>query len=498
MNLTKEKILYIFLCVYVLAWSFCQFLRNQISIDSMEAICWGELVDFGTNKHPPLSGWIMSALYNLFGQNEHVAYFLGSICIAIGLIFVYKLGKFFLTEEKAICAALIMTACYYFTFTLFIDNFNCNFLSIPLWAMIGYFYYKSVKENRLKDWILFGVTSGLAVITKYQVAFLFLALFIHFLWFERKYFKEKGLYLAVLTGAFVALPHIIWLFRNDFFSFAYMANQAEVGPVTSTAFSLKRLFIPVKFIFDQLFAVLPCVAVYLLVALGAKNIKIAKFTENLSDSVFLLSISVVPVLALGLLGLFTGGYIHGIWGSIMLTFTGLALFYFFPVDFKEKSFGFCVKTVSVFMFIWLVIMVIFGLLQVKYKIAYPHQTNIEAFHTIWNEKTDNAPLKYVGGHIDYIFQFRIYDKTRPHVILETFGHKNPWENHEDIINSGALIFAKDADKLEKTVRETVILLPADYKITPETFEYEVKNKFGKTKKFTLYYTIIPPIANYNR
>ena len=490
----KANVFYIFLIIFILSWGFVQFLRHSLGIDAMEAICWGELMDFGTNKHPPLSGWLAAGVFNLFGEKVQSIYFLGASCVATGMLFVYKLAKQFLSKEKAAAAAMILSASFYYTFMLFDDDFNCNTLSIALWPMIVYFYYKSVRGNRLKDWILFGLTTGLGALTKYQIVFLVLALFIHFILFERKCFKQIGLYLAVLTGLIVISPHVIWLIKHDFFSFAYMTAQAEIDSDSATVaiFSLKRIFAPLKFMADQVFAVLPCIGVYIILAIRNKNIQVGNESLSISDKVFLLSVCLIPALSQGMMGLITGGYIHGSWGSIMIAFTGIVLFTFFPTKFDEKSFSFFVKMIYVVLFIWLTIMVIFSQLQVKHAISYPWESNIKAFHEIWDKQTNGANLKYIGGHIDHIFQFRIYDKSRPHIILESFGYKNPWENHDDILKSGALIFSKKENKLEKTVHETIINLPENYKITPEMFEYEIKNKVGRVKKFVVYYAVIPP------
>lgn len=513
-SIKNNRAFYIFLIIYFLCWSFCQFLRHQIGIDAMEAICWGELLDFGTNKHPPLSGWIIASVFNIFGQNDHAIYFLGSACITIGLFFIYKLAKFFLSAPKAVCASIIMTACFYYTFTLFDDNFNCNTLSIALWPMIAYFYYKSVRQNKIKDWIIFGASVGLGTLAKYQVVFLILALVLHFLIFENKYLKRIGVYVAVCTGLAVIAPHVIWLFNHDFFSFAYMTAQAEIDSNSAqvAVFSLKRLFSPIKFLLDQVLAVSPCIAAYFILSCQCKKITEAEVNEILppeqkallqeektinnsfSDKFFIISICFLPAIFQGLMGAITGGYIHGSWGSIMIAFTGIALFYFFPIEFNKNSFKFFLKLIYSALIVWILIMAVFSTLQVKLAISYPYESNINYFHKVWAENTNNAPLKYVGGHIDYIFQFRIYDKSRPHVILETFGYKNPWENHEDILKSGAIIFSKKADKLEQTVKDTIILLPDNYMIIPQELEYEIKNKFGRVKKFKLYYAIIPPFS----
>ena len=474
-----------------------QLLRNQPSIDSMEAIMWGELLSFGTNKHPPLSGWIMGGFYNLLGQHEQIAYLLGPICISIGLVFIYKLAKNFISEEKAICSAMLMPVCFYYTYILFIDNFNCNFLSMAFFPAIAYFYYKSIKENKIRDWLFLGITTGLETINKYQVLFLLIPLFIHFIIFERKQFKQKGLYIALLSGILVILPHVIWLVQNDFFSFMYMSSQsgggseAEVIPL----FSPDRILRPLKFIADQILAVASCVAAYLILAFQAKNISFNTEKITVSDKVFILLIACGIVLSQAGMGILNGCYIHGIWGSIMVGFVGLALFSFFPIKFNEKSFAFFIKLSYILLILWTVAVLVFALLQVKHNISYPHQKNIPAFHEFWAEKTNNAPLKYVGGHIDYIFQFRVYDKEQPKVILDTFGYKSPWLDYEDIKNSGALIFSKKDEDLDETVRGLLLYLPEDYKITHEHYDYEIVNKFGRAKKYTVYYAVIPPKKN---
>ena len=164
----KKKSFYLFLIINALCWSCLCLVRNIMGNDALEAISWGELIDFGTNKHPPLSGWVMGGLYNLFGQHDFVAYFLGQACILIGYIFIYKLAKFFIDEEKALSASLIMSSCYYYTYVAFYENFNCNFLSMALWPVIAYYFYKSVKGDKLTDWLIFGIISALGLLCKYQ------------------------------------------------------------------------------------------------------------------------------------------------------------------------------------------------------------------------------------------------------------------------------------------------------------------------------------------
>ena len=490
----NKHLFYIFLFINAILWTLIQCLRTVISIDSMEAISWGELISFGTNKHPPLSGWLMAGAYNLLGEHNIAAYILGQVCIVIGLIFVYKLARRFMDENKAMCSSMVITACYYYTYIVLIDNFNCNFLSMCLWPMIVYYFHKSVKENRIKDWMLFGVLSGLGFLAKYQVVFLFAALFIYLIVCERKQFRQKGMYVSVFTGFLVILPHIIWLFQNDFFSFIYMTGRTSIGAHNTPNFLVRfgRVVFPIKFLLDQICSVIVCIVLYVFLALQAKNIEFKNRAGSFSDKVFLLSVCFIPILAQGSMALFTESRIQGIWGSIMVSFMGIVLFYFFPVKFNKDSFKFFVKMMYVSMFLWLAGMFIFMELQTKRVLSYPKEEIMKNFDIIWKKKKKNAPLKYVGGHIDYVFQFRLYNKHHPTVILETFGHKNPWINHEDVLKSGAIILGKTAENASDYTTEIVTLLPKDYKIVPRPYKFEIKNKLGKTKEYEFFYVIVPP------
>ncbi len=494
MEFIKKRIFYIFLIVNMLLWSCLQLTRNIISIDAMEAITWGNLISFGTNKHPPLSGWLISGFYHLTGGSDFAVYLLGQLCILVGFIFIYKLAKFFVSEEKAFCSTMILEACIYYTYYIYIDNFNCNVLLMAFWPMVTYYFYKSLKENQTKDWLLFGLTSGLAFLGKYQIVFLFFAMFIYLIIADRKQFKQKGMYLAILTGLIVIAPHVIWLFNNDFFSFAYMIDRtaSETHNLPLILVKLSHLFYPVKFIVDQILVIGGCITIYLLTALHAKNISTNK-DGNKSDKIFLLSVGILPILAQGFMAVYTGSRVPGIWGSIMIGFSGILLFYFFPIKFKKDTFYYFSKWVFASMIISAIVLVNFAIFHTKSFIAFPYQKIIPDFNQKWEMKNGSAELKYVGGNMEVVFPFKYYNPKNPTVILESFGHKNPWIDHEDVIHSGALIVAKDEEDLTRLVKDMIYLLPENYKIEVEKYDYKVCNKINKCKEKEIYYSIIPPM-----
>ncbi len=497
MEQIKKRIFYIFLLVNTLLWSLLASLRTVPSFDSMEAINWGELISFGTNKHPPFSGWLMSGFYHLFGDNNFVIYLLGQLCILVSFIFVYKIAKFFVSEEKAMCSAMILETCYCYTYYYFTDNYNCNIVLYPLWAMAIYYFYKSIKDNKIVDWILFGLVSGFAFLGKYQIIFLFAAMFVYLLIDKRDLFKQKGMYLSILVGGLVILPHVVWLFQNDFFSFGYMIERthAYAGNLPIILVKLGHIFFPIKFIVGQIIALAGCIVLYGILAIHARNIKFKNEDGNKSDKIFLLTIFIVPILLQGLMGFVTGERVPSIWGSIMLGLGGLMLFYFFPINFKETTYKYFIKWICAVIVVSAAATLCAGYLQTNNIMFMPIQKIEQDINRVWKEKTNNAPLKYVGGDGMTAFPFKHFNVQKPKMILDTFGYKNPWINHQDVIKSGAIIIISDGqyDDGENIVREYLPLLPDEQNIELIKYDFDICNILGQCSERTIYYSIIPPM-----
>lgn len=490
----KKRFFYIFIILHAIFWTILQAFRHVMSIDAMEAVTWGELISLGTNKHPPLTGWLSASLYNFFGNHEIAIYILGQLCVILGFIYVYKLAKNFIDEEKAFCSVMILEACHYYTYSVFLDNFNCNIILLAFFPIVAYYFYKGIKDGKVRDWICFGFASGLAFLGKYQIVFLLFALFVYLLIDKREQFRKKGIYIAFLTGFLTILPHLIWMYRHDFFCLAYMFERAESADIQISLAKLifNRILYPLKFLADQILAVLGCVAMYLITAFYAKNINFKTDSLAKSDRIFILTIALVPILAQAFVGIITGSRVPGTWGSMMMSFTGILLFSFFPINFSQNTFKFFAKLSGFVLFGALIAVFIFLNTQKKLFISLPYEKIFNDLNKQWSLATNNAKLKYVAGDLGYIFAYRYYNNEHPHVILDTFGYKNPWENHDDIINSGAIIFSDEEDDLDKITKDRIIMLPKDYEVNKQEYNYEICNKFKSCKEYTFYYTIIPP------
>ena len=103
-----NKTLFIFLSLHFIIWSILPILlRNNLPMDSAVALVWGFIGEWGTNKHPPLSGFLANLIYQLT-HTPYSLYVLSQMMIVGAFIYIYKLAKEFLNKEKALLATLVM------------------------------------------------------------------------------------------------------------------------------------------------------------------------------------------------------------------------------------------------------------------------------------------------------------------------------------------------------------------------------------------------------
>ena len=74
------QILYLFLFSHLILWVLIPSISNiNLPLDTIEALAWGSNMDWGFNKHPPVSAFIVNIIYSIFGSNDWAYYLLSQI-----------------------------------------------------------------------------------------------------------------------------------------------------------------------------------------------------------------------------------------------------------------------------------------------------------------------------------------------------------------------------------------------------------------------------------
>lgn len=474
----------IFLCLHTFLWSLIPLLRKSPPMDSVEAIIWGQTALLGNNKHPPFSGWFISFFHELFQKHDIAIYFSSQCCIFFAFIYTYKIARLFLDKTTALCCVLLLEGCIYYTYTS--TEFNVNVVSLALWPIATYYFYRSIHTNKLKHWILLGLFLALNILNKYMCVFLFAGMwgYLLFTTHGRIQFKRIGLYLSIIITLCLITPHLLWLFKTNFYSFQYLQTRAS----DATSYHLiKHFYSPIKFIFTQILAITGSIFIFLFIYQRSEK---KTFISSKDQSAFLFFIGICPLLLFSSLALLTGNPLKSMWGTPLMFLSSILMFYFFSIKATLTTFVLTRRLAYIFMGLFLFITILQIALTTSDKYQLSRYSFIKDITSIWEASTHQASLKHIGGDIWYSSIISAYHPEHPKNILSGYGTNNPFILEKEVFEDGILLLASNKKRLQEY--QGSLYSPLDIAV----YFFETKNWFGKTKKHTLYYVIIPPQWQY--
>ena len=109
------RLLAVFIAVTSVLWIVqVSLLQNVLPLDAVEAVVWGNQLQWGQMKSPPLSGWLATIFWHLSGGGDWSLYLLEALTTAVGLWFAYKLAREFTDEIGAATATLLLCFLFYY------------------------------------------------------------------------------------------------------------------------------------------------------------------------------------------------------------------------------------------------------------------------------------------------------------------------------------------------------------------------------------------------
>ncbi len=324
-----NNIFYIFVLAHLIFWTLVPSLTNQnLPLDTIEALAWGSNLDWGFNKHPPMSAFFSEVFFQIFGSQDWAYYFLSQIFVIISFYYVFKFSKeFFNSNLLGLISVLLIEAIYFYNFTT--PEFNVNVCQLPFWSLTVYFSWKiyNNKEVKFTDCFLVGLFAAFGFLSKYLFVYLLASIDLLFIYliFIKKDRKFDFKYLITLEVFLVTLvPHLIWLNNNDFITIIY--GLARTGLEQSSLIDYVKF--PLIFLLKQISLLVPfLILVWLLV-------KKIKFKFNFKDKklLFLLAINILPIILMLLTSIITGSKIRTMWMTPFYLFFGTFFIYLFQAQ----------------------------------------------------------------------------------------------------------------------------------------------------------------------
>jgi 4-amino-4-deoxy-L-arabinose transferase-like glycosyltransferase len=384
-----SKIFFTFLFVHLVIWTLVPTLTNQnLPLDTIEALAWGSNLDWGFNKHPPLSAFSVEIFYQIFGNQDWAYYFLSQIFVVTSFVVVWKFSEdFFQNKIHSLIAVLLLEGIYFYNYT--IPEFNVYVCELPFWALTALYCWKGFKDNETSDWLIFGLFAALGVLSHYLFIYLLAGMDVFFLYMILKKKINFKCLVSLIPFFLVLLPHLIWLTENDYTTITYGLHRTG----TEDQNFLNHLFHPIIFLGKQIGILMPF---FLMVVLLVSKFKL-KFNFKDKKLLFLLTINIVPIILMFLTSMLMGVKIRTMWMTPFYLFFGVLIIYIFQSQInlnKLKSF------VSVFLILFIFSPFTYAyvsITQTDKRTDYPGKENAEIIQKWWNNEHGGKIIKVIGN-----------------------------------------------------------------------------------------------------
>ena len=302
---------------------------------------------------------------------------------------------------------LLLESIYFYNFTT--PEFNVNVCQLPFWSLVVYYSWKinDSKEIKFVDCLLMGLFAALGFLSKYLFIYLLAAIILLFIYliFVKKIKKFDFKYLIAIEVFLVLLvPHLIWLFNNDFITIYYGLKRTglEVPGI------LDHFKFPIIFLGKQLGILVPF---FFLIFLLVKKIK---FKINFKDKkfLFLLFINIVPITLMFLTSVVTGSKIRTMWMTPFYLFFGVLFVYIFQSQINIKKIN---SFLYGFIFLFFLSPILYSyesISKTDKRTDYPGREIATKVQIVWDQDF-NEEIEFVTGNEWNAGNLSYHLKSRP-------------------------------------------------------------------------------------
>lgn len=432
-----------FLALHFAVWTALPtLLYANLPLDLIEAVTYGREWPLGSDKLPPLPWWLVEIMYRSFGV-DGAYYALAQAVVVIAFALVFLTARRIVGATGALVAVLVIDGMHYFQYTAV--KFNHDVIQLPFWALAGYSFHAALKHGRLGYWALLGVAFGGALWAKYFVVVLAApyALFLLFDREARRALATPGPWLALGLALLIALPHVIWLFQNDFIPFTYAEHRA--APVRGW---FDHVVHPAFFAASQAFFLLP--TFFIAAALLWPRQKIRGATPaDAFDRRIVTVLAFGPALATIALGVASGRGAIAMWGYPLWLFLGLwivmTLRPYLDGDSIARVGAAWAAVFTLFALVFLINYTVLPRFDHRYYAEFYPGDKLGQILTQRFHAATGKPLRYVIGSMWDGGNLAHYSPDQPHVLIDGEPQRAPWVNMADLRKDGAVVVWTQSD-----------------------------------------------------
>jgi len=393
LNRNINNIFFIFALSHLLIWTLVPSLtNNNLPLDTIEALAWGSNLDWGFNKHPPMSAFFSEVFFQIFGAQDWAYYLLSQFFVLIAFFYVFKFSNEILGNSKlSLISVLLLESIYFYNFTT--PEFNVNVCQLPFWSLVVYYSWRiyDSKEIKFIDCFLVGLFAAIGFLSKYLFIYLLISIDLLFVYliFIKKTRKFDFKYLISFEVFVVLLvPHLIWLYNNDFITVIYGLKRTGLEETSI----LDHLKYPAIFLVKQIGILIPF---FFLIWFLVKKIKLR---INLKDKrlIFLLLLNILPIFLMFITSAIMGSKIRTMWMTPFYLFFGVLFVYVFQSQINLKKIN---SFLYGFLFLFFLSPIIYSYISISEadkRTDYPGKEIAKKVQIAWDQDFEK-PIDFVVG-----------------------------------------------------------------------------------------------------
>ena len=420
---------------YVVLWALLPSIFWQgMYLDSSENIAWAMHLSSGNYKHPQLGAWLMRGALDVMPTAFSAVVTLSAACLLTMYVYLYRLGRCFMSAERTFFALLMTSTLYYFNSRSL--QFNQNILMLPMWAAMGFYLYQSLKKNLCRDWILLGVVTALAMLAKYEsLVFIIICLVYLFTHYKKSY--TKYFLLSVMIVLLLLLPNIIWFFHHGFLPLKYVNGRSDTSGL---GWATSHIATPFRYLMAQLPLLLYPSVIAILISFKCR-------VSEVSTKCFMLSLALGPFVLVLLISAVFGMRIPTEWSYPFYIFTTLAAVNVFRWD---------VTKVRLQLAIGIVIAIHLAIFN-YYVFSMHNKKTISALNKpaaaiahdalqAWQQQVPHHPLRLVVGENYFLGLIPAFTPARPVALLQYSFQDTPYVSPIEAAKWGAIDIVYDCPR----------------------------------------------------
>jgi hypothetical protein len=207
-------------------------IASSVELGNDEVYYWtySQYLQANYFEHPPMVAFLVRLFtFNLTLEQFEIFVRLGSIiCCAFATFFMYKTAALVHSEKAGFIAALLYNTSLYGSIItgVFVlpDSPQMLFWTASLY-LLARIYMSNNASYRL--WILFGIASGLATLSKLHGMFLWSGVILFAIINRRIWLRSTHIYISLLTFSIFLLPVIWWNIKYDFITYRFHSARLK-------------------------------------------------------------------------------------------------------------------------------------------------------------------------------------------------------------------------------------------------------------------------------